>query len=379
MTAYDLEAFELPPHRGAAPPAPPVALGPRQLAEAVRANRVLARQLGWGCVVGGELRPLREVNRILHRLGSPGPTGVPFSRENEESLAQDIARWQRTELHRRPNGQLDAGTWAEMIRRGALPPRRFEPRSWPVTFAGRRLGILEKTAPYERVQTAQVGGAVLQVAFRATDMDAVRRAGFVTATGEPFFRWIQVVEFIRRLDPPPSDVPPPVQHFIRRAGRQIDPTQRLNPPGAQDDHPYYWDEAPTRTFGRTFHIDNFRNRMAPNGLCYDLIFSDTPSVPIQQLAAELPGRRDYNNYELALVGVRPASSGRPTQNVILNTIRWGYDIVFEGGAPRVRLNSLQAGTQGGTRAMQALLGREIRRFPGHCFVGSGYPLAARCP
>lgn len=387
LDRMQLEAFEFSPRRVAAPQAPPVGLGPRQLAQAVQANRVLARQLGWGCIVSGRVRAAPAVNRMLrpwgHLLAGLMHFDPDTAEASEEDFAQAVARWQQAELRHGPDGRVDARTWAEMVRRGALPRGTFERRSWPVMFRGRRLGILEKTAPYLRVATPQLGGAQLQVAFRATDMGAVRRAGFVTAAGEPYFRWIQVVEFVRQTDPPPRD-PPVAFRFIRRAGRQVDPTRRTTPPVFQDLFPYYWDEivmpAPLGDTVGEFHISHFTNRPTPNGLCYDLIFGDFASVPIGQLAADLPGRRDYNNYELALVGVRPPMPGGRTQNVILNTLRWGYDIFFEGGAPRVRLNRLQAGPWGGTQALRAVLGREAAgSFPDHCFVGSGYPPAARCP
>jgi hypothetical protein len=380
---YTRSDYESPLQRrpSTSPPAS-INLGPAELAAAVRANRVLARQLGWGCVIGGRVRA-NLVVRFMVRSWRALLAGLFGGVSNEEDLAHAIARWQAAELRQRATGHLDARTWAEMVRRGALPRRTYEPRRWSVTFSGGPLGVIEKTAPYVKVETPGVGGAGMQLGFRVTDMQAVRRAGFITAAGEPFFRWIQVVEFIRQTTPPPGTplAPGATVHFVRRAGRQVDPTLRSTPPAPQDPFPYYWDEvAMPPPLGATYLVTNFMHRTAPNGLCYDLIFSDWPRVNLAALAVDLPGRRDYNNYELALVGVRPGTAGASTRIVILNTILWGYDIVFEGGIPRVRLSALRQGPRGGTPAFRATLATDIRagRYPGHCFVGN-FPSGARCP
>jgi hypothetical protein len=356
----------------------PFRLSPGVLAAAVRANRILARQLGWGCVVGGRVNGAAVVTFLTASAG-PLVADLFTGAVTEEALAHAVARWQRTVLRRPATGRLDAGTWNEMVRRGAIPRPAFEQRRWRVLHGGRQLGVFEKTAPYLKVETATTGGAQLQMGFRVTDMGAVRRAGFVTAAGAPFFRWIQTVEFIRQTTPGPDAPAGAVRRFIRRAGRQVDPTRRTTPTSQQDAFPYYWDEV-LMPGGARFLITNFLNQTAPNGLCYDLVFSDRPSVGLAGLVADLPGRRDYNNYELALVGVRPARAGKPTQNVILNTVRWGYDVVFVAGRPQVRLNRLEAGPIGGTPAFRAVLAEDHRlgRYPGHCFVGA-FPRAARCP
>jgi hypothetical protein len=270
-----------------------------------------------------------------------------------------------------------------MVRRGAIPRPTYGPRTWRVMYRGEQLGVLDKTAPYQKLQTVHTGGAALEIGFRVTDMNAVRRAGFITSGGNPFFRWIQTVEFVRQTSPNLDTPLPPgaVRRFIRRAGLQVDPTRRTTPTVLQDAFPYYWDEvvmpAPN---GDRYLVTRFMNRTATNGLCYDLLFVDQASVNLARLMADLPGRRDYNNYELALVGVRPAQPGKKTQNVILNTVRWGYDIVFVRNSPTVHLNPLQAGPVGGTSALRAVLAADIRagRYPGHCFVGD-LARAARCP
>jgi hypothetical protein len=378
---YDVRSsFEV----GHPPPVQPggFRLAPGDLAAAVQANRTHARQLGWGCLIGGRvhapvvIRFLMTSARALVEdlLGGPA---------TEEALAHAVARWQRTELRRPATGRLDARTWNEMVRRGAIPRPTYEQRTWRVIYRGAQLGVLDKTAPYLKLETPAFGGASLDIGFRATNMHAVRRAGFVTTAGEPFFRWIQTVEFIRQVTPGVDTplAPGAVRRFIRRAGIQVDPTRRTTPTVLQDAFPYYWDEvvmpAPS---GDQFLVTRFMNTEAPNGLCYDLLFVDRPRVGLPGLVADLPGRRDYNNYELALVGVRPPKPGKQTQNVILNTIRWGYDIVFERGAPRVRLNSLQTGPFGGSPALRAVLAADARagRYPGHCFVGD-FPRHARCP
>ena len=380
MTYVDVRsAYEL----GNAPPVRPgggpFLLSPADLAAAVQVNRNLARQLGWGCLVGGRVHApvvirflMTSARRLVGDL-----LGVPAT---EEALAHALARWQRTELRHPATGRLDARTWSEMARRGAIPRPAYEPRTWRVVYRGEQLGVLDKTAPYRKLETVDFGGASLDIGFRATDMNAVRRAGFVTSSGEPFFRWIQTVEFIRQLSPDLDTPVPPgaVRRFIRRAGLQVDPTRRSTPMVEQDAFPYYWDEVVMAD--PQYLVTRFMSRTAPNGLCYDLLFEDRARVRLARLVADLPGRRDYNNYELALVGVRPPQPGKKTQNVILNTVRWGYDIVFERGAPRVRLNRLQTGPFGGTSAFRAVLAADIRagRYPGHCFVGD-VPRAARCP
>lgn len=342
-----------------------------QLAEVVRVNRVLARRIGWGCVIGGRVSPIPQVRNLL-RLGN-NPT--------EENLARSIANWQQAQTGRRGDGQLGPRTWRQM---GVLPRPNFRQASWPVFFGGQQLGILEKTAPYlncyfDPVPRADCrrnrsgiagerGGAKIEMGFRVTNMDSVRRAQFVDATGEDNFRWIQVVNFITIPGALPGT-------YIRRATRTIDPTTLV---GAQPDpHPYYWDwdrHTPTPPgFNDHFHIRHFLDRPARNGLCYDLIFWDTPQF---RLTTAYPGHRAYFDFELALVGVRPGN-----RNVILNTVRWGFDIVIRSGLAEVGLAAIRPGQRGGSDRFRQTLSRAVRagEFPGHCFVGPGFMSGARCP
>ena len=112
----------------------PVGLEAAILNAAVRANRVLARQIGWGCVVGGQVRPIPE---LLALLGLA--TGA-----TEEEIAQAIARYQGE----RGDGQLGPRSWAQMLRPGQpgqpiVPCLNFKPASFAVFFGGRRLGVIE--------------------------------------------------------------------------------------------------------------------------------------------------------------------------------------------------------------------------------------------
>ena len=344
-----------------------------RLTAAVQANRRLARQLGWGCVVGGVVQPIQQLRTLLTLGASP----------TEEDLARAVETFQRTVLRQTGDGQLGKLTWAQMLRRTVIPATTFAPFSRTVTFGGRTLGVLEKTRAYERCffgpdfricratrnnTPDEFGGAIIELGFRVTDMDAVRRAGFIDGAGEDRFRWIQVVEFVTV----PAAASP--TGFVRRASRVIDPTALVEDAANLDRHPYYWDEVTAGTASPDLHIRNFMNRQGTNNLCYDLIFEDVPKFP---LSVAQPGRRAYFNFELALVGVRP---GPPIQNFILNTVRWGYDLVVEGGNVNVKLNGLQAGTTGGSPAFRRVLSRDFAAgaFPGHCLVGSGFPRGVRC-
>ncbi len=329
-------------------------LNATQLTNAVQANRMLARQIGWGCVIGGRVNIQNDA--LNHLVGlAPGAS--------EEDITQAIERWQVANLGGRGDGKLGQQTWNRM---GIFTPGRFLQQRWPVSFGGRQLGVIEKVMPYRETRTATNFGVEIQLGFRVTNMDAVRRAGFIEAA-EDHFRWIQVIE-LRRIGIP-GGVEDTIQTFRRRAGgRIIDPTSALLP---LDGHPYYWyeDHAPDPGF----LIGNYLNTQAPNGLCYDLIFYDAPSLPT---AAALPGRRAYFNFETALVGVRP---GR--RNVILNTFLWGFDIVLRSGIPTLSLNSIRPGPRGGSAGFRRVLSVEAANlpgFPGHCFVGPGYSRAATC-
>ena len=376
-----------------------------RLAKAVQVNRRLARQLGWGCVVNDRLQlnegPPRP--RLYELLGlGAGPS--------EEDFAKAVEQFQQKALGQRiGDGQLGLNTWNQLRRRGALdrggvpPATKFAPFSRPVTFGGRTLGIVEKTRAYEKcffdpidpahpVDPAcraarsgvgnESGGAIVELGFRVTDMDAVRRAGFVDGYGEDFFRWIQVVEFITvpTFSPPPARA---LTGFLRRASRVIDPTELVERGDLLDLHPYYWDEVSPSGANPGLNVDNWINRRAANGLCYDLIFFDRPAFPLFTVSPPAPwtrpGSHAYFNFELALVGVRP---GERIQNFILYTVRWGFDIFMKGGQPNVDLNGLHVGPTNGSPALKKVLNREFNRddvpFPAHCMGGSGYIGRANC-
>lgn len=378
-----------------------------QLTAAVEANRRHARQLGWGCVVGGQLQldgtphrkecerlqlPQNRQPRLRELLGLG-------ARPSEEEFAQAVERFQVKELRQRTgDGQLGPNTWKHLLQRNVLPANRFAPFSKVVTFGGRKLGILEKTAPYQKCFFDPVadsacraarsgiagegGGAMLELGFRVTDIDVVRRAGFVDGFGEPFFRWIQVVEFITRpVLTPAGDF---TGRFIRRASGEIDPMAVAGiPPEQLDLHPYYWDEVTHTGASPCLNVDQWINKRAQNGLCYDLKFMDRATFPLSTVSPPAPwtrpGSHAYFNFELALVGVRP---GPPIQNFVLYTVKWGYDIYMKGGQPTVDLNGLHPGPTNGSPNFKKILNREFNRedvpFPGHCMAGSGYTSRANC-
>ena len=327
-------------------------LSPAQLADAVRANRVLARQIGWGCIRGGTVT---IANAALNtRLGLAAGA-------SEEDIANAVERWQIANMGGRGDGKLGAGTWSRL---GVFTPGRFRQLRIPVNFGGRQLGVIEKTMPYLEQRSATHFGVAVEFGFRVTNMDAVTRAGFVDG-GEDQFQWIQVVE-LRRVGVPAAE--PAIQTLRRRSrGRIVDPTPSMI--GTLDAHPYYWDEPG--------EVTGFQNRPASNGLCYDIIFSDAPNIPH---AAALPGRRAYFNFETALVGIRRA--GGTTRNVILNTVLWGFDIILVSGRPTLGLNAMRPGPIGGSAGFRRVLSDEANAtpptFPGHCFVGGGYARAATC-
>lgn len=339
---------------GGAPVAPPRALSGAALARAVAANRILARRFGWGRVIGGRVQPIQEILTLLSLAAGA----------SEEDTARAIARWQETELHQRGDGVIGPGVWARILRRrpAVIPVVRFRRVHSDVVFGGRKLGILEKTAPYLASNDGSVGGASIQLGFRVTDMDAVRRAGFVNG-GEDNFRWIQRLITNRQFVN---------GGLIRRHGRYVDPQS-----GLRDNHPYYWDEAGQGD--PTLRNDAFTNRPArdanhpdSSALCYDLLFEDGAR---RGLTEAHPGRRVYWNAEVALVGVRPPKAG-VARNVVLNTMLWGFDLVIESGMTGVRLNKLRPGVPGGSREFRQVLSEA--KFPNHCFVGGGFSRAATC-
>ena len=370
-----------------------------RLAAAVEANRRLARQLGWGCVVNDRLQLTETAPRPrfydLLRLGAS---------PSEEDFARAVEQFQQTEMgQRNGDGQLGPKTWKQLLRRNALdrggvsPATRFAPFSRSVFFGGRKLGVIEKTRAYEKCFFDPVfdspcraarsgiagegGGAIIELGFRVTDMAAVRRAGFVDGFGEDFFRWIQIVEFVTRPVFNPAGA---FTGFVRRASGEIDPMEVAGiPPEQLDLHPYYWDEVTHSGASPGLNIDQWVNRRAQNGLCYDLVFSDRATFPLSTVTPPAPwtrpGSHAYFNFELALVGVRP---GPPIQNFVLHTIRWGYDIFMKNGQPTVDLNGLHPGPTNGSPALKKILNREFNRddvpFPGHCMAGSGYTGRANC-
>jgi hypothetical protein len=362
-----------------------------RLAAAVQANRRLARQLGWGCVVHDKLQLNEAPRPRLYDLLGLG------ARPSEEDFAQAVEQFQVKEMRQRTgDGQIGPGTWKELLRRGVLPANKFAPFSQSITFGGRKLGVLEKTRAYEKCffdpvagaacRAARSGiagegaGAIIELGFRVTDIDAVRRAGFVDGYGEPFFRWIQIVEFITRPVFTPAGAF--TGTFVRRASGEIDPTEVAGIPAAQIDlHPYYWDEESRGGALPELNIDRWIHRRGQNGLCYDLVFMDQATFPLITVSPPAPwtkpGSHAYFNFELALVGVKP---GEKIQNFVLYTVKWGYDIFMKGGQPTVDLNGLNPGPTNGSPTFKKIMNREFNRdaFPGHCMAGSGYTGKANC-
>jgi hypothetical protein len=334
-------------------------LSPSQLADAMRANRVYARQIGWGCVIGDIVSPIPQLRGLL---------GLPAG-SSEEDLARAVERWQNLQRGWRGDGKLGPQTWermrAQMESAGSLPQLRFKQQRWPVYFGGRLLGVIEKSATYREINAGGAFGVGVEFGFRVTDMNAVRTAGFVQ-NGAPRFQWIQVVE-LRRIGNATAE--PAIQRLRRQSrGRILDPTVALttiDPTLAIDRHPYYWDEVN----GELGFVTNVQGQ---NGLCYDLLFSDAPNI---SSAAALPGRRAYFNFETALVGIRPNR-----RNLLLNTILWGFDIILTNGVPALGVNAMRAGTTGGSAGLRRVLSDEVNAgsFDNHCFVGAGYARAATC-
>lgn len=380
------DAFEYPGYEqeaGGTTPAPGPALAGVALTRAVNTNRILARRVGWGCVVGGTARPIPEVLAFLGLAAGA----------SEEDVARAVARWQQTNMRQRSDGQLGPSVWSRMLR--ATPPvitlPAFKRAAWDVYHGGSKLGLLEKTAPYQSFTHGGAGGAFLQLGFRVTDMAAVRRAGFVHATGtpragEPNFSWIQRIMTNRQLTG---------AGLIRRHGRYIDPQD----PSIRDAHPYYWNVPGEGAAG--LRIGCFINRQPTRDsadpgcdagiaradalpYCYDLIFQDYPRRPLNDAptpGGADPGRRVYWNAELALVGILPPRTGSTTvRNVVLNTVYWGFDLVVAGGARGVRLNALRPGRAGGSNEFRQALNDAIRagNFANHCFAGGGFSRQARC-
>jgi hypothetical protein len=345
----------------APPPAP--ALSKHDLPVAVAGNRRSAPDIHWGCFTGGNVRVSDDV---LDLLGLPILTAP-----DERKFANTVAAYQKTK-GLPSTGILDAQTWSAIQK--DLPAQKFKPLVIPVVFNSAKLGYLEKTKPYVTTDDGTSGGAHIQFGFRITDNDAVRKAGFADTGGRPPFRWIQTIEFVASRLPHVPFMPPT---YIRRHHQVIDPTA-LMAGTFPDQHPYYWDEetphgAPDGD--AKFLNDNFINRPAKNRLCYDLIFEDLPHF--MKIAAT-PGRRAYFNVETALVGINRSSLKGPTRNTILDTVKWGFDLVAEKGKTEVRLNHLGPGEKGGSASFKKILSGQIKDFPNHCFVGPGFSKAATC-
>lgn len=338
------------------------------VAAAVAANRSLGPGLGWGCLTGGQVRAMLGLRLVL---------GLPCAAdESEAGLAVAIARWQLRE-GLPPHGRLDTVSWNHMRELfPGLKPARYAPQEWVVRHRGVVLGSLDKIMPYRRCYLdvdrrvcagpgngSVYGGAQIGLGFRVTNRDHVQLAGFER------LRWIQVAEFLGHASPGGT--------LVRKAGYAVEPRSSPINVAFIDAHPYYWledidPESP-------HHINCHLRRPIPGSMhCYDLLFYDFPNA---LLAFAQPARRWWANFELALVGVRSGSPASPrTRNEVLTTVRWGYDIVVEKGAPAVRLNRIARGVDGGSASFRRTLSQEIAQgsYPTHCFVGSGWGGSARC-
>lgn len=341
----------------APPAAAPATLSWRLLPLVIAGNRQTAADIHWGCFDGTKVR---ASNAVLQLLGLPQGT-TP----GEADWANAVLAWQ-AKKGLEPTGILDAATWAAMQKE--LPIAKFKPLVIPVIVNGKKLGVIEKTKPYITTPDAvdQRGGTTIELGFRITDPDAVRKAGFIATDGRPPFRWLQTFEISNIANPHGNGM-------IRKFAQAIDPTVLLKAP--LDENPYYWDEEPPlapHPKGATAEIDQFINRPASNHLCYDLIFKDFPSAPN---ALANPGRRFYFNVETALVGIR---QGDPIRNTILDTVTWGYDLVATKGTTEIRLNHLGPGVKGGSPTFKKILSKEIGNFPHHCYTSVGYSKTATC-
>jgi hypothetical protein len=279
----------------------------------------------------------------------------------EAAVAEAVAVQQRV-LRLRPSGQLDPLTFRRMA---LLPAPRFRAFRVTVRHAGRVLGIWEKVAPYQRIVTPDRMGVSIQLGFRVTNPDAVARSRFVLPNGEANFRIIQVLNFLRGV----ATTAGRVTH-----ARVVDPSALFpQPAGAVvDPHPYYEDGEPGDGTASTFHIDGFRNQIGPNGLFYDLLFVDRPNVARNIVP---PVGRRIRAFETAIVGVQ---AGR--RNVILNTLRWGYDVITRGGVVQLSEGGIHVGPTGGSPLFRGIVARAMQAgdFPGHCLVGSAFARAVRC-
>ena len=327
------------------------ALTARQRTSAVRANRLLSRQIGWGLSRAAGIDIIPQLRAALGLGAAP----------TDDQLADAIAARQ-VALGLRETGQLDNRTWAQIRPGLALPATSFRAFRLNITHAGRQIGILEKVAPLRRVIVGPRRGVEIQLGFRATNMTNLQRSGFVLGNGDPNVRFIQLVQFLRQV----ATTGGVIAHIT-----QTDPVAALGVP--TDAHPYYrngqiGDPSPGGA-AAGFHISSAINQQAPNGLMYDNVFFDSPSTA-QVPAAGAP--RLVRRLETAVAGVRPGN-----RNTLLQTISWGFDVVRgRGGVIELREAAIIPGPTGGSALMRRLLARAA--FPGHCFVGGGFPRAARC-
>jgi hypothetical protein len=278
-------------------------------------------------------------------------------------LADAVTARQRT-LRVPVTGRLDETTFRRMA---VVPSPRFRALRMVVRHGRATLGIWEKTTAYGRQQDGTAVGVTINLGFRVTNPDAVRRAGFVLADGTPNFRIIQVLNYLRGVE----TVGGPVLSRLRAIDPSSLRSQQANT--IIDAHPYYEDGLPGDGTVSDFRIDNFRLQTADNGLFYDLLFTDAPAALNVPPA---PVDRRIRAFETALVGVRTGG-----HNVILNTVRWGYDVLTPAGGPvDLRSAALRPGPFGGSDLMRSVLERETRAgtYPGHCFVGSSFARDVRC-
>ena len=346
-------------YEGSAAPACASLSAAKQTA-AVKANRHWAKQIGWGCLNAGKAEAIEKLFKFLKFSSLP----------SEEALACAVAKYQG-EKKFSATGILDKRTWDAMK---VVKPLRF-PQSWEVMFGGKKLGVLEKARPYmqcyidgddncSRTRTADSvsGGVEIEFGFRITDYEAVKKAGFVDDKGVPQFRWIQAIETNRKLDQTTLTL-------IKKYSKYVDP----NPvTGKFDKHPYYWNEKGEGS-DTGLQVQTYINRVSSvTDLCYDLIFYDRPSRPLDEAKA---GKRVFWNAEAAIVGVRPGK-----KNVILDAFTWGFDLIVNSGKTDIKLNGLNKGVRGGSAMFRKTLDTAIRagQFPDHCFIGTGYSAAVTC-
>ena len=334
-------------------------LSAAKVGSARTANRIAAKDIGWGCLISGKVNAIPELLRLL-RLGAA---------VTEADLACAIATWQ-AKAKLPATGILDKRSWATM---NLLPKSKY-PLSTVVYYGGRKLGIMEKTAAYRvcyldgsicrPAPTAgnDRGAMHIELGFRITDMDAVKKAGFVDAAGKPQFRWIQVIETNQTLNQTTG-------RTVKKYSKYVDP---IPASGAVADNPYYWNEPGVGD--PNLQVTAFMDRPSShNHLCYHLLFEDQPS---RSLASASAGKRVFWNAEVALVGVRKGN-----KNVLLNAFTWGFDIVINSsGKPVVKPNGMFVAPRGGSAMFVRTLNNlsKAGQFPTHCFAAGKFSGKALC-